>query len=523
MKSHIKIWVLLLCFSSITMHAQEVVRTTVSENTYKVGLFKKQLLTYPFSAGDTIIITITEKNEKSLAKITIEDANSSFKRVAKAVTSMEERIVISADTDFNILLKQRPTFKKPFGFRRSVYVKIEKEQYIVPEIIEINDFVEMEDVILYDTTVSITQSDTIFTAVLSEKASLGSLIQPGTKTKKTYKIIPIPGATFYVYWIGVGDKIVEDYELLKSNMPTSWTALGIIEPIDAYAIGKLNNMPSRPEGEDVIFSIATTKGKENFLKNQPYRPLFERQGIVSYGMIDARYVPELEPSFICLKNNNEVSPIDISLKMVAVTINNTFEEIITDSVITIRKVFRLNTDAMSFEEAKSALNKTEKELTAAWFRSNQEFDEAQKFLDSSRIARSLELQQAALLLEAERQEIAQKETVVNEKVEAKIQEKIAALESSDGDSAIVAALKMELEVILVEIQLAKRQLQQIEQQRSEITKLMQQDLKKASLKEAEKVFDDAAKKTATEIGKEVQETIIEGTEKVKSILKEGGK
>jgi hypothetical protein len=52
---------------------------------------------------------------------------------------------------------------------------------------------------------------------------------------------------------------------------------------------------------------------------------------------------------------------------------------------------------------------------------------------------------------------------------------------------------------------------------------MQQDLKKASLKEAEKVFDDAAKKTATEIGKEVQETIIEGTEKVKSILKEGGK
>jgi hypothetical protein len=239
-------------------------------------------------------------------------------------------------------------------------------------------------------------------------------------------------------------------------------------------------------------------------------------------MIDASYISETAPTFVCLQNDNEVSSIDVLVKMVAVTINNTYEEIITDSVITIRKVFRLNTDLMSYEEAKAALNKNEKELAAAWIRSNKEFELAQIALDSAKAARGLELQQAAINLEAERQKLSERENYVNALMEERVQQKIAALDDSEADSTTVAALRLELEAVLTALQQARKELKQVEQQRSQITKLMQQDLKKTGAKEAEKVVDDATRKAAEEAGKTVKETILEGVENTKKVLEEGG-
>lgn len=514
--------VLFYFFTTGRIQGQGLVRTVISEQNYEVTTFKKTVITQTFTAGDTIIISISENDAKSLEKIVIEDVNSSFIRIAKAVTAMEERIVIPADSDYNITLKQRPTLKKPLGFKRLVKVKIEREQFIVPEVVEVNDFVEMQEVTLYDTTFEVTQSDTAFAAVLDKKIVLGASIQPGQQTKKVFELIPVPGATYYIYWIGVGSQVMQDYEFLKNNMPPAWLALGVIEPIDAYALGKLSKMPTRPEGEDVIFSLANEKTKNDFLNKKSHKTNFKRQGVVSYGIIDAAYIPETSPTFICLQNDNEVSPINVSVKIVAVTINNTYEEIITDTVITIRNVFRLNTDMMSAEEAKEALNKTEKELVAAWIRSNKEFELAQIALDSAKAARSLELQQAAVNIEVERQKIAERENYVNAMMEERVQKKIAALDNSSADSTTVAALRLELESVLAELQQAKRQLEQVEKQRSELTKLMQQDLKKAGANELEKVVDDAAKKAATEAGKTVKETIIKGVDKAKSVLETGG-
>jgi hypothetical protein len=512
----------LCCFLGNAVFGQEIVRTVISEQTYKVTVFKKQLLTQSFLAGDTIIITITEKKEKSLAKIVIEDANSPFKRVAKSVASMEERIVIPADSDYNITLKQRPTIKNPFGVKRLVTVKIEREKFIVPEVVAINEFVDMEDIIVQNRTIKLTQSDTAFMSIFDKKINLGSTIQPGQQTKKAFEITPVPDATYYVYWIGVGKNAIKDYDYLKNNMPPSWLTLGIMEPIEAYALGKLAKMPTRPEGEDVIFALANTKNKNDFLNKTSFKPTFKRQGIVTYGMIDASYISETAPTFVCLQNDNEVSSIDVLVKMVAVTINNTYEEIITDSVITIRKVFRLNTDLMSYEEAKAALNKNEKELAAAWIRSNKEFELAQIALDSAKAARSLELQQAAINLEAERQKLSERENYVNALMEERVQQKIAALDDSEADSTTVAALRLELEAVLTALQQARKELKQVEQQRSQITKLMQQDLKKTGAKEAEKVVDDATRKAAEEAGKTVKETILEGVENTKKVLEEGG-
>jgi hypothetical protein len=505
-----------------TVNAQELKTTTIVDETFKVSVLEKKLSTYSFLAGDTIVVRISETDGKEMFQFVIEDANSPFKKIAKKQSFIEERIIVAADTEFNFTFSHKPTLKAPLGFKRNIRISIVKEEYYEPEVIAVNDFVETEEVTLYDTTVKIIQSDTTFAPVINEHIILGSVIEPGKQTRKAMELTPVPGATHYVYWIGVGSEAKGDYEQMKSKMPEEWSLLGVIEPIDAYAMGKVRQMPVRPEGEDVYFALVNEYNKGQFLMNQDFEARFQNQGVVTYGIIEALQVPEDERTFICLGNDNEVSSIGVDVKIVAVTINNTYEEIITDTVITVENVFRLNTEAMTIAEAKVEIVKKEKELGAAWIRAYEEHEAAQRALDSAWIARQLELQQAAANLEASWKEVEQKEATVNQVMEAQIQQKIVALESDETcDSLTLAAMKTELQSLLTDIQKAKGELKEVEQQRQRLNALMQQDIKELSAQKAEEAANAAALKAAEAAGQKVKETIIQNAEKAKEALKGG--
>lgn len=519
MKSLFQFLLLFCCLTATTVQAQELVTTTIADETFKVSVFKQKLSTYSFLAGDTIIITITETEDKLLSKLIIEDVNSSFRRVAEKVATVQERIVVVTDTDFNLIIDNDASFKNPLGFNRNVHVNIVKEEYITPVVVEVNDFIETEEITLSDTTYEITQSDSAFAPVISEKVALGSKIEPGKRTRKTLEIPPVPGATYYVYWIGVGKNAISDYEQLKSKLPPAWTALGIIEPIDAYAMGKIRQMPVRPEGEDVFFAITSEENKNRFTAHKKFQTRYKKKGIVSYGIIDAAYVPEDGKTFICLGNDNEVSSINVVVKVVAVTINNTYDQIIKDTVITVSKVFRLNTEGMPIAEAKAALVKAEKELVAANIRAYQEHEQAQRSLDSTWAARQLELAQAQSNIDLSRESIGQQETKVNTVMQEQIQAKIKALDESNADSAVVAAIRLELVTVLAQLEKAKLDLKEIEKQQEQLTKLMQTNLKDVSMKKGEEALDKATKDAAGNIGKTVTDKIVEGVEIGKKALK----
>lgn len=523
MKIARRILIIFCCFLFVTMNAQELRETTIVDETFDVSMFKKKLSTYSFFAGDTIVVTIEETKGRELFKLIIEDVNSPFKKIAKKQSVIEERIVVATDTDFNFIFNQKPTLNALFGFKRNIHIKIVKEEYFESEVIEINDFVETTQVTLYDTSVVLTQSDTIFSPVVNEFIALGSIIEPGKKNRKTIAIKPVSGATYYVYWIGVGNKAKRDYEQMKVKMPLEWSALGVIEPIEAFAMGKIRQMPIQPEGEDVYFALADENDKKLFEVQQKINARFEKKGVVTYGIIDTVNIPEDENTFICLSNDNAISNIGVYIKITAVIINDTYEEIITDTLITVQNVFRLNTEAMTIAEAKTEIVRKEKELGAAWIRAFEEHEAAQRALDSSWIARQSELQQAAVNLEISWKEVEAKEQTVNQVIEAQIKEKLIALENPDEncDSLTVATMRAELEVLLADIEMAKKQLRDVERQRKRLNALMQQDIKQVTTRKAERVVDDATRKAANAAGKEVKETIIESAEKAKDVLKGG--
>ena len=492
--------------------AQELKTTTIVNDTFEVTALKKNLSTYSFLAGDTIVIKISEIEGKELYQFIIQDVNSAFKKIAKNQTVIEEKIIVTADTDFNFIFNHKPTITAPLGFKRTIHIHIVKEEYFIPEVIEVNDFVETTEVVLYDTINKLIQSDTTFAPVTNEEISLSSAIEPGKQTRKTIELTPVPGATYYVYWIGVGGKVKKDYEQVRMNMPLEWAALGILEPIEAFAMGKIRQMPTQPEGEDVFFALADVQNKKFFESKKSFQSRFQRQGIVAYGIIDGKLVPENEQTFICLANDNAVSPIEVGVKIIAVTINNTYEEIIKDTVITVQKVFRLNTEAMTIIEARSEIIKKEKELGAAWIRAYEEHKAAQKALDAAWEVRQLELQQAAANLEASWLDVKQKEETVNEVLETQIQEKIVALESdATCDSTTMAVMKGELQTLLDEIKKARAELEEVELRRKQLNELIEKDIKEVTEESAKRAMENLSRLGVDAAGNKIDEILGGGT------------
>ncbi len=507
--------------TNVAVNAQGLIRTTVLEKTVEVTVFKKGYFSQSFVAGDTVIITIQEEHGKNLSKVLIEDVNSPFKRLAQNVTNMEERLIVTTDTDFNFTFQQKLRLKNPFPLKRKLKIKIEKEQFVMPEIVAVNDFVETETVTIQHKTYELKQSDTTFSRIMEEAVYLGSTIEPGSKTRKIFPITPVPGTTYYVYWIGVGKPTMLDYQTLQTKMPLTWSAEGVLEPIDAFALGKINQLPTGIHGEDVLFAITNETNKNAFLKGKPFSAKLKRKGIVAYGYIDAAYVPESEASFICLNNDNEVSGINVYLKILAVNIKQEFEEIIKEEVITTNKVFRLNTEAMSINEAKIAIRKTEKELEAAFERTVKEFDAAQRSLDSTKVARFKELEQAQANLDIAYLEVQQKETYVNNLLIEQIEEKIKGLEqnsSNSTDSMAIVAMQLELKQVLEALEVARKELKEVEQQRKTVSDLLQKDLKSTVLKSTDKVIDGTGQDASSLIKQKTDGIIKQAVEETKEII-----
>ena len=501
--------IVVLSFGLISsLNAQELKTTTIVNDTFEVTALKKNLSTYSFLAGDTIVIRVSEIEGKELHQFIIQDVNSAFQKIAKKQAVIEERIIVTADTDFNFIFNHKPSITAPLGFKRNIHINIVKEEYFVPEVIEVNDFVETVEVTLSDTINQLVQSDTAFAPVINEDFFLGSVIEPGKQTRKSIELTPVPGATYYVYWIGVGNQAKKDYEQVKVNMPLEWAALGIIEPVDAFAMGKLRQMPIQPEGEDVFVAVVDVENKNSFQKKQSFQPRFQRQGVVTYGIIDGELVPENAQTFICLANDNAVSPIDVSVKIIAVTINNTYEEIIKDTVITVQKVFRLNTEALTIAEARAEIIKKEKELGAAWIRAYEEHQAAQKALDAAWEVRQLELKQAAANIEASWSDVKQKEETVNEVLEAQVQEKIVALESDQTcDSMTMAAMKKELQTILDEIKKARVELEEVEVRRKQLNELIEKDINEVTAETAKRAMENLSRTGIDAAGNKIDEVL----------------
>lgn len=519
------LFVVISVFLYTSVFGQQIDTTLQTKHTLEIPLFKKNVISESLSIGDSILLSFKEVNNYPIGRFQIASLSSPLIKEAKKITNYEELIILPQDETYELSFNRRLPLKKIFK-KRKVHITFEKLTYIPP--VKVNDFVEHDTIFYYDTTQQLVFSDTTFEKLFDGQNYVASVIEPGKKTTVSFEVNPLEDADFYVFWIGVGKEAFETYETLGSNMPPIWSEVGITEAVEAYGVGKMKQLPNNKKGEDVLFAFTNKTNEARFRQKKSYSAIYPKQKAkVAYGKIPAYQIPSDAPFYICLHNDNQVSGINVYAKVLAVMVDNEYEEVITDSMVVVRNVFKLNVNDLSTAEAKLQVLQTQKELDAAWLRTEAEFAEAYRLLDSMKTMRFMELKKAQENIYTAIDDLERKETELDSLTQVEIRNRIKGLENSSLDSSDVNLLRSEMMELLKELKAAKEELQELR----ETTKTLKDDLGQENSSDSEpdlmeEIIEETEmdlKKKAKKVPKQIiNEATKAGKKKANEVMKKGG-
>lgn len=513
-----------LYLGSAPLAGQSIVSTPLLDTLLDTRLLGSVTATFPAMAGDTIVINMEEINGQAVHHIELRDVNSALVRTARQTPTFQERFVVLADTEFSVVIKHNPKLNSPIPQRRQVRLRILRENWIIPDVVAVNPFVDTSQRVVYDTTWQWHTIDTTVALVLDERYNLGPTISPDGTHRRAVRLAPTPEAAYYLYWIGVGRAGQQAYDQLQLAISPDWAAAGIVTPLDAYAKQKLFRLGGHTHGEDVAVAWLDTISQFQWRNTLPSRPRKIEQGTVLYGRIDTTWLRDTIPLYLGLYNDNSVSPIDVHVRIAAVTINREWTPQVSERVITVRKVFRLNTDSLSANAALLAHGRLQRELDAAIERETLRFEQLQRSLDSAKLARFTELAVAQANLDSTAIDIRRKAQNEQQSQAAVTQQRIQRIEArmqqtaSVTDSAALEDLRGQLQALLTSIQLAQSQLEVLMARQAEIRALIQEDLKGKALQKANTGIDAARQSLLQSAQDKIESATEDKADALKSVL-----
>ncbi|WP_417558774.1 hypothetical protein [Mesoflavibacter zeaxanthinifaciens] len=130
------------------------------------------------------------------------------------------------------------------------------------------------------------------------------------------------------YWIGVGKESQEAYKRntkmigdMAKGLASTYTS-----PLGAYAVGAISDLIVANTGNDIeYFFVNDYQNVEQFMNYQQFS-LFDKGKVInSYGKKDR---PNNGTFYLCLLNDNNYTPVEVDVKVVAVKEIKIFENII---------------------------------------------------------------------------------------------------------------------------------------------------------------------------------------------------
>lgn len=331
----------LLLLTSIFLHGQ-IQPVDVAEITLKVKSGGTEELIYGFAEGDQIIFNFEETAGKELKEVEIIELpnNSKFKDF-KSI-KIENKVI-------NVYKKSLFSFK---FYNSSLSARICK--------VKIQRIPKSEDLInfntnwtwktIYDTSYVAYKQDSLigydtvryteYIKELSQTIQTEELIFDKTQTihskwnsteNKTWLFFTLPSnqsspyetkkVIAWAYWVGVGTVASDAWKQnvkIAGNIVKGAAQL-FTTPLGAFAIGAVTNLvtPQTGTGEDVYYSITNEIGKEGFIAGVDYKAFGNGVGIAGYQKFTAEALCQ-GTYFVCLLNDNKVTPIDVNVKVVAI-------------------------------------------------------------------------------------------------------------------------------------------------------------------------------------------------------------
>lgn len=346
MKNTLLLITVLFLFTNSSIFAQ-LDPVDVADLTLKIGGTGDEELYYGFAEGDQIVFNFEELNGKELKEIEIiELPNNSKFMDYKSISIVSKKINVNKNGVY--LFK----FKNSALSARICKVKIQR----IPKSQDLISFnTNWEWKTIYDTTYvpytqdslvrrdttyiqrtrkELVKTDTLVTELFNKSEHVYSELALG-ESQYSYLNVNLPLNSYtpnkfapysstevvaWSYWIGVGQKSVEEYERANNNMSSGIAAIGALTGYGALAslaVTGVSMFTSPSSGDNVSYKFITVQNGVN-------NTFDFGNGISASG----RNTSLLQGGFtIQLYNDNIKDGIDVNVKIVCIQIRKTWEDI----------------------------------------------------------------------------------------------------------------------------------------------------------------------------------------------------
>lgn len=295
----------------------------VASNTIKVSPSGEQTFYYGFSEGDQLIFDLEEVNGKELKEFEIVALSSTPLFLDYKTKKIENKILQIPETG---IYKFRFTNSNLIAGRICKY-KIQR----VPATEATKKFnTTVYKRTAYDTTYIevperyLVKADTVVSEILNQTAKVHS--QSNLNGARTTTNFQLPGNTVsWSYYIGVDQGGQQAFENATKQLASVGSPIaakfGTSGPLVAVALNMASYLPKLQAGEDIDYYLVGGQNVNLFAAGQAFRYFKAGKVMNDY----ARMEPIPSVLSFCFNNDNALQGVSVTLKVVAVQVNGTWE------------------------------------------------------------------------------------------------------------------------------------------------------------------------------------------------------
>ncbi|MGB0929191.1 MAG: hypothetical protein ACPGVB_00350 [Chitinophagales bacterium] len=403
---------LLLWASSTMVYAQDdgekVLIKTVLDTTFRIGMFGNFEIPYTFAQDDEILFSFTEQNGNELSLLQIQEPSAELNMQAKNVITIEDKFInISEKGEHILLFKQNPYFGISTFKKRDCQVKIKK-------IIPVKDFVVIDTSYIPQPR-KLVKVDSTYQTFLDTMVYVASELNVNNSDRTSIPVFFPPETTYWSYWIGADKVAINNYNSYEKLVVEDWQEAKISSAMEAYTLGNITYFPVNLQGETTSYFFTDEGNKNRFEQKQTYTKF---SNIKNGQQIRADYAKMqksgiADTMYMCFLNKNNVSGVNVYLKMAALKLKYEYEEQ-EDSMVITKKALTINTDAMSIEAAKDSVEQLKKDMIDAAKKVEEEYKADLAKLDSTKAGKLSQLDQTQKSLDAEEKRLEERDAALTQ-------------------------------------------------------------------------------------------------------------
>jgi hypothetical protein len=339
---------ILIIISINTLFSQQEA-LDVTDQTLKIAANTEESLYFAFAEGDKIVFNFSEINKKELKEVEITEYPSTSKFSDYKSIKIENKIIqvnkkgiyrfrfyngnLLSGRICKIKIQRIPAGENTANFVTNV-------KWIIKQDTTWNTYTK--DVIVgYDTIYEqktkkeLVKTETKEEVIFDKSQRVHSYWNSNGNKANLFFSIPqnqiseykVSKIIAWAYWVGVDKAGEKAWQENTENMKklASGVASIYLTPLGALAAGAITSMIIPSSGEDVIYSVADNVNKDYFMSGYEYKVYDSGKGVAGYRKFtDPAFCKGTY--FILLKNDNEVTPIDVNVKVSVIIETNIYED-----------------------------------------------------------------------------------------------------------------------------------------------------------------------------------------------------